>query len=112
MIGIKRHSLDQRLEWVDAHYAAHPEFVAHSIYSMVDSPIPVYLSSYDSAQAAISALLGISPSKLENMTYGDVVRRTRGESAVMKAKVARLLALPLLYTNQLNEERMAMYAKR
>ena len=78
MIGIKRHSLDQRLEWVDAHYAAHPEFVAHSIYSM----------------------------------FGDVVLRTRGESAVMKAKVARLLALPLLYTNQLNEERMAMYAKR
>lgn len=111
MEKVKPYPLAQRLEWGATGYPCHPEFAPCAIRNMGQTPIPVYLASYDDAQQELASLLGVTTEDLPYMTYAQAARLARGLGQDRAARVADILALPVLQYNKELEERRAKHER-
>lgn len=108
---IQKLPLSQRLNNIKTGYVAHPEFVSHSIQTMAETPLRIYLHAFEEQRIRLFRLLQLTPKEQETMTYREAARRIailRETWPDIAAVAAEILAAPL---RKCYDERKNAYGK-
>ena len=110
-MDIQKLPLTTRLNNLKSGYAAHPEYVAHSIQTMAETPMQIYFHASRRSQLQISRLLHLTAQEAETLTYQEIACRIaalRKIHPVMAYKTVEIIAEPL---RKCYQERKDAYGK-
>lgn len=103
--------LSQRLNNLKHGCMAYPEYVSHSIQTMAETPLRIYLNHFDESRIRLSRLLQLTPQEEQTLTYRDAARRIailRKTGPDIAAAAAEILDAPL---RKCYQERKDAYGK-
>lgn len=105
-VKVKPMPLSDRLQRLDRHYPAHPEFPVFAVRAFAETPVSVFLSAYEQDLADLACVLDIDADVLAQMTYQQLAAAIypfwpgRYENRVAEIAIS-LLICPFMYIDKL-----------
>lgn len=103
---VKPIPLSERLQRLDKHHPAHPEFPKCAVRVLAETPISVFLAGFQDARDELAYVLDIDIAVLEQMTYAQLAAaiqpfwECRREFTIADVAISLLIS-PFVYIDSL-----------